>query len=437
MRRNMIYLKVKTDAYLSADGVGGVLRVDDSGVTELGGPGDHVSLEGGDGLVTGDGSFEVLELLAGLGLDVLADLNDAIEENADLGEVLLGAVTGSHGGGADADTAGGEGGLVAGNAVAVEGDVGSLADLLDLAAGELVGADVPEEQVIVGTVGHQLVAELHHGGAESLGVLDDALGVIDELGGLDLLGLDGETGDLVVVGAALKAGEHSHVDAILDRFAIDGGALVVEDHTGTGTGHRLVGGGGDDVSMLERTTMKLGGDETRNMSHVDEQVGTNLIADSAELAPVDLTRVGGGAGDDHLGAVKKSLLTERVKIEQSGDLVNVVRERLEVDGSGRDLLFGGVVSMGKMSSGGKIKTHDAVVGLQERGVHLEVGGGAGIWLDVDAPFLLVEMEGLEHAALAQHLNLVDHIVAAVVASAGLALRVLVGKARAEAFQHGT
>ena len=83
-----------------------------------------------------------------------------------------------------------------------------------------------------------------------------------------------------------------------------------------------------------------------------------------------------------------------------------------------------------------IGTHDAVVRVEEGGVHGEVGGRAGVRLHVDAPVVGRQAKGLERAVAAEVLELVDHLVATVVPSSGQALRVLVGHARAEALHHG-
>ena len=192
-----------------ADCIRGILRIDDARVAKLGSPRHDVGLQVNNCLVARDGGLEILKFLAGLRLNILADLDNAVEEDTDLGEVFFGAIAGSHRGGADTDTAGGERGLVAGDAVTVQGDVRGLADLLDLASGEFVRADVPEEQMVVGAISHELVSELHHGRAKSLGVLDNALGIVQELRSSDLLGLHGETGDLMVVGTCSSSQQNS------------------------------------------------------------------------------------------------------------------------------------------------------------------------------------------------------------------------------------
>ena len=67
------------------------------------------------------------------------------------------------------------------------------------------------------------------------------------------------------------------------------------------------------------------------------------------------------------------------------------------------------------------------------GVTFQMRGGnkvtyaAGVWLDVDAPLSGIEVEGLEGTLLAEDLELVDVLVAAVVTGVGKTLRVLVGE----------
>lgn len=93
--------------------------------------------------------------------------------------------------------------------------------------------------------------------------------------------------------------------------------------------------------------------------------------------------------------------------------------------------------MGQVTTVGKVKTHETAVGRHDSLVDLEVGGGARQALDVDTPLLGVNVEGLEGTALAQQLDLVDVLVAAVVASTGVALGVLVGHGGAQSIEDGT
>lgn len=81
--------------------------------------------------------------------------------------------------------------------------------------------------------------------------------------------------------------------------------------------------------------------------------------------------------------------------------------------------------MSLLTSVGKVKGKNAVVGLEEGGVHLEVGRGAGERLNVDAPLRGVQIERVEGALLAERLDLVDVLVTSVVPGRRVALRILV------------
>lgn len=93
--------------------------------------------------------------------------------------------------------------------------------------------------------------------------------------------------------------------------------------------------------------------------------------------------------------------------------------------------------MGKMATVGEVKTHETTVRGHDGLVDLEVGRAAGQALNVDTPLLGVEVEGLKGTVLAENLDLVDVLVATIVAGAGETLRVLVGHGRAEGIEDGT
>lgn len=90
-----------------------------------------------------------------------------------------------------------------------------------------------------------------------------------------------------------------------------------------------------------------------------------------------------------------------------------------------------------MATVGEVKTHETAVNGHDSLVDLEVGRAAGQALDVDTPLLGVKVEGLEGTVLAENLDLVDVLVATIVAGAGETLRVLVGHGGAEGIEDGT
>lgn len=404
-------------------------------------------VDAGD-LAAGDLGLEVLELVGLLGegsLGLLADLDGLVNVLGDALKLLLAEAAGGHGGGTDADTVGSEGALVTGDGVLVAGNVDLLKDGLETGTVELVLAEVDEDHVGVGTVGDELVAESLEGDLESLGVGDNLLLVGLEVRGLGLLEGDREGGDGVVVGTTLVTGEDGEVDGVLELvegllagLGVDGAdTLAEEDHGTTGTTEGLVGGGGDNVGVLEGSGDDLGGDETGDVSHVDHEVGTDGVGNLAHALVVDETAVGRGTGNEDLGAVEDGVLLEHVVVDDASLLIHAVGHGLEVGGDGRDLALGSLVTMGQVTTVGEVKTHEAATGSHDGLVDLEVGRAATEALDIDTPLVAVEVEGLEGALLAEELDSVNVLVAAVVAGAGETLRVLVAHGGAEGIEDGT
>ena len=82
------------------------------------------------------------------------------------------------------------------------------------------------------------------------------------------------------------------------------------------------------------------------------------------------------------------------------------------------LPLGSLVTVAEMATVGKIKSHQPAVRRHDGLVDLEVGGATAQGLDVDTPLRAVEVEGLEGTLLAQDLDLVNVLVAAIVPSTG-------------------
>lgn len=82
--------------------------------------------------------------------------------------------------------------------------------------------------------------------------------------------------------------------------------------------------------------------------------------------------------------------------------------------------------MTQVTSVRKIETHKTVMGLHESLVDLQVGWATRKSLDIDAPFLGVEVEHLKSTSLARQLDGIDVLVTTIVTGAGVTLRVFVG-----------
>lgn len=172
------------------------------------------------------------------------------------------------------------------------------------------------------------------------------------------------------------------------------------------------------------------------MGHVGHEVGTVLVGNLAEAGIVPLTRVGRGTTDEDLGAEELSVLLEAVEINETGGGIDLVGHGLEVDRGGGDLLLGGLVTVGQVSTGREVETHDAVLGLDHGGQGSEVGGRSRVRLDVDTPLLGGETKGLEGTLAAEVLDLVDVLVTTVVTGTGETLGVLVGQGGAVGLHDG-
>jgi hypothetical protein len=95
-----------------------------------------------------------------------------------------------------------------------------------------------------------------------------------------------------------------------------------------------------------------------------------------------------------------------------------------------------LVSVAQMSAVGQVETHEPIVRPHDGLVYLQVGWATAQALYVDTPLLRVQTKRLQSALLAQQLNRVDVLIAAIVAGTGVALGVLVGHGRTESIKDG-
>ena len=98
-----------------------------------------------------------------------------------------------------------------------------------------------------------------------------------------------------------------------------GKVLVVrEDETATRTAEALVCRRRDEVGVLHRRGMNPGGDESGDVSHVDEEEGTDRISDFAHAFEIDDVRVGRGPGRDHLRLEFLRGFSEQIVVDRLG-----------------------------------------------------------------------------------------------------------------------
>ena len=174
--------------------------VGNTGQRELGSKLNDVLLEGGELLrslsVSGEGGDKVLQQLGtSLFLGLEGDLDGSVKEIGDDLHVLLGHRSTGQSGQTDTDTTGNLSRGVSRDGVLVDGDVALVTDLLDLGSGQAQGSQVPKNQVVVGTVGLELVLVTGQDLGDGSGVGNDLLCVSLEGRVGSLLEGNGDTGN--------------------------------------------------------------------------------------------------------------------------------------------------------------------------------------------------------------------------------------------------
>lgn len=219
-------------------------------------------------------------------MHLTADLDQRIEEGTNLLHILFDVTTGGDCGGTDTDAARCHSGFVSDDRVFVKGNVHLIAGFLELGSGELMRSHVEEKEVVVSTASDKLVTAAGKLLSECLRVSLDLLTIVLELRGRDLLKLRCDTGNLVIVRATLELREDGKVELLKETSL-----FACEDHASAGSSERLVGSGGHDVGIFEGVSELLSSNKTTDVGHICQEVGTNLVTDSAEALVVEVSGV--------------------------------------------------------------------------------------------------------------------------------------------------
>lgn len=171
--------------------------------------------------------------------------------------------------------------------------------------------------------------------------------------------------------STLASGEDSLVDSLLHVRLL---VLSEEDQTSSRASQSLVGRGADDVTVLERRILFPSGDETGDMGHVAQEVRAVAVGNLSQTLVVPVSGIGGSSTDDHSGLVKAGVGGQLLVVDETCSRSDPVREGLEVDRRSGDLLLGGVVTVGQVTTVGKTQTHDSVLRVDQGGESRKVGG---------------------------------------------------------------
>ena len=188
------------------------------------------------------------------------------------------------------------------------------------------------------------------------------------------------------------------------------------------------------VGHADRARMCTTGDESGRMGRVEHEEGAHRIGDLPEWMGIDDAGIGGRAGHDERGLLGLGQVGHLVEIDHLARAVRVEAGRRHAVGHETPDLRGdrGGGAMGQVPAVIEPHGQDGGARREQRLVDGEIGIGAGVGLHVG----VVGTEQGGGPGAGQFLDLVNDLVAAVVALPGVALGVLVGQHRARCGQHG-
>ena len=167
-------------------------------------------------------------------------------------------------------------------------------------------------------------------------------------------------------------------------------------------------------------------DQSREMRHVDEEIGADRIGDRAEFLEIPEARIGRAAGDDELRLMLLGKPRDGFHIDPMVVTAHAIGDRLEP--------FAGEIdrrAMGQMAAGGEVEAHEGVARLEQSEKHRLVGLAAGVRLHIGEFAVEEPADALDR----QSLDDIDELAAAVIAPAGIALGIFVGQNRALRLEH--
>lgn len=311
-----------------------------------------------------------------------------VDDVSDANKVVFSETTSGHGRSAHAKATRDKSGAVARDSVLVGRDTNKLEDTLNATAVNAMRLEVGKDKVVIGAAADKAVAEttlallIAEALGECLRVGENLSLVSMEVRRLGLLQSNCQGGDGVVVRAALVTRENGVVDRLLQVvqfilfsfWVLSANASAEENKSTARTTQTLVTSRGDNVGILEGSRENLGSNKSRNMGHIGEHVRVDLVTDLADALVVDEATIGASTCHNDLGSVKSRKLLHLVVVNLTSRLVKAVGNGLKVLRHGRDLLCGGLVAVGKMTTVRQIKAHETVMGIHERRVDVEIGG---------------------------------------------------------------
>src|SRR6059036_3445039 len=109
--------------------------------------------------------------------------------------------------------------------------------------------------------------------------------------------------------------------------------------------------------MTERRRMFARGDQPGEMGHVDEQQGSDLVANRAEAGEIEVARIGRATGDDHLRLVLFGESLDLLEVDQMVVAADAILDGVEPF----DRLRRGS-AVRQVTAGSEAEAHDGIAG---------------------------------------------------------------------------
>ena len=219
---------------------------------------------------------------------------------------------------------------------------------------------------------------------------------------------------------SLNAGEDLSINLL-------GILFLAEDEAGTGSTETLMRGCRDKVGDRNGILMDTTCNEACDVRHINEEVGSDGVGNLTESHKVDLARVGGSAGREHLRANFLGLLGKGIIVDTAIVLRDaVVGDLVELAGEV------GLVSVGEVTTMRQIHGEDFIAGLEDAEVDGHVGLATAVGLNVG----MLGSEKLLGTFDRESLDDIDMLTPAIPAASWITLGVLVGEAGALGLHDG-
>src|SRR5579859_1553060 len=280
---------------------------------------------------------------------------------------------------------------------------------------------VEQEQVIVGAPGNDVVAPLLQHLSHGARIGNDLRAIGLEFGLQRFEEGDGFGCNHVHQGAALDAWEHHGVELLVQVRM-----RPRQNQSAARTAQRLVRGGGHHVGERHRIRVHAGGNQPRDMRHVDEQISADGIGDGAETRPVDDARIRRKTGHDHLRAMFLRQALHLIVIDDAGFGHDPVLHGLE-ELTG-EIHLGAVRQMAAMV---EAHSEDGISRTQQGEVNRGIGLRSRMRLHIGVCRPKQPLGTLD----GQTLGNVDEFTPTVVALAGISFGILVREHRPLRFQN--